>query len=104
MGQVMKGALALLVIAGLGSIGFSIWEMRQAEPLQLLPPAQRTEVDRESAARTAAVRSERLDGTECQKLDARSCDEVRRQRDLLAAARAWHDSDAKSARDEAGVQ
>jgi hypothetical protein len=54
-------------------------------------------------ARDEASRRERLKGSDCEKLDALSCYEMRRQRkNLEAAARAWQDSDMKKAYDDAG--
>jgi hypothetical protein len=91
------------MIAGVGIIGLSIRGMRQIDAYQALSPAQRAEVDRKTEARAEESRREHLKGSDCEKLDALSCYEMRRQRkNLEAAARAWQDSDMKKAYDDAG--
>jgi hypothetical protein len=103
MRGVIKAVLVLVMIAGVGIIGVSIWGMRQIDAYQALSPAQRAEVDRKTEARAEESRREHLKGSDCEKLDALSCYEMRRQRkNLEAAARAWQDSDMKKAYDDAG--
>lgn len=105
MRGLIKAVLVLVMIAGVGVIGLSIWGMRQIDAYQALSPPQRAEVDRKADARAEASRRERLKGTDCEKLDALSCYEKRRQRkNLEAAARAWQDSDMKKAYDDAGLR
>ena len=105
MGRVIKGLLVVVIVAGAAIIGLSVWGMRQIEAYQALSPAQRAEVDRRSEARAEEARRERLKGSDCEKLDALSCYEARRQRkNLEAAARAWQDSDLKKASDDARVR
>ncbi|MFL6727880.1 MAG: hypothetical protein ACJ8FS_15400 [Sphingomicrobium sp.] len=95
----------LLIVAGISIFGVSVWAMRQLDSYQSLSPAQRAEVDREAQTRAEAVRRDRLKGTDCEKLDAVSCYQMRRQRkNLEAAARAWQDSDMQKAYEEAGVR
>lgn len=105
MGRVIKGLLLSVIVGGAAIIGLSVWGMRQIDAYEALSPAQRAEVDRKSEASAEEVRRERLEGTDCEKLDAVSCYGVRRQRkNLEAAARAWQDSDLKKASDDAGVR
>src|SRR5690348_2674725 len=105
MRSVIKGLLILVIAAGFGIIGVSLWGMRQIDAYQALSPAQRAKVDRMAEARAEASRSERLKGTDCEELDALSCAEKRRQRkNLEAAARAWPASDMKKAYDDAGIR
>ena len=103
MSRVLKGVFVLLIVAGIGIIGVSVWALRQIDAYQALTPAQRAEVDRKSELKAEADRRERLKGTDCEKLDALSCYDMRRKRkNLEAADRAWQDSDMKKAYDDAG--
>ena len=103
MRGLIKVVLVLVMIAGVGIIVLSIWGMRQIDAYQALSPAQRAEVDRKAETRAEASRREHLKGSDCEKLDALSCYEMRRQRkNLQAAARTWQDSDMKKAYDDAG--
>jgi hypothetical protein len=105
MRTVVKGLLLLVMAAGVGIIGISLWGMREIDAYQALSTAQRANVDRKAEARAEASRRERLKGTDCEKLDALSCYERRRQRkNLEAAAQAWQDSDMKKAYDDAGIR
>ena len=105
MRALIKTMLVLVMIAGVGVIGLSIWGMRRIDAYEALSPAQRAEVDRQGEARADAIRRERLKGTDCETLDALSCYEKRRQRkNLEAAARAWRDSAMRKAHDNAGVR
>jgi hypothetical protein len=105
MQGLIKGVLVLVIFAGVGVVALSIWGMGQIDAYQALSPAQRAEVDRKAEAPAEASRRERLKGTDCEKLDALSCYEKRRQRkNLEAAARAWQDSDMKKAYDDAGIR
>lgn len=105
MGRILKGVCLVLIVAGIGVLGLSVWGMRQISSYEALSPAQRAEQDRRDQAAAEVARREQLKGTDCEKLSALDCYEMRRQRkNLEAAAQAYENSDLKKASDDAGVR
>lgn len=105
MRRLVKGVFGCAGIVGVGIIGLSVWAAQEIKAYEALTPAQRAEVDLKAQAEAESERRERLRGTDCEKLDALSCYETRRQRqNLEAAAKAWEKSDLKKAYEDAGVR
>ena len=105
MARALKPIFAILIVAGTGVLGLSVWALNALNGYQSLSPGERAIIDRKAQAAADSARREQLKGTDCEKLDALACYDQRRQRrNLERAARAYEKSDLKKAFDDAGVR
>lgn len=105
MQRTMKLIFGLAVVAGLAVLALAVFASRDLDRYAALSPSARAAEDRASQAASEAARAEALKGTDCEKLAALECYDMRRQRkNLERAAEEYEKSDLKKAVDDAGVR